>query len=57
MNTKIMLDRQYQLSVILLAVDQVIRAIEQRKNEMKMRFFVIGETYQILYKIFNVMIS
>ena len=54
MNTKIMLDRQYQLSVILLAVDQVIRAIEQRKNEMKMRFFVIGETYQILYKIFNV---
>ena len=57
MNTKIMLDRQYQLSVILLAVDQVIRAIEQRKNEVKMRFFVIGETYQILYKIFNMMIS
>ena len=49
-----MLDRQYQLSVIFLAVDQVIRAIEQIKNEMKMRFFIIGKTYQILYKNSNV---
>ena len=57
MNAKTMLDRQYQLSVIFVAVDQVIRAIEQIENEMKMRFFIIGKTYQILYKNSNVTVS
>ena len=27
------------------------------KNEMKMRFFTIGKTYQIIYKNSNVMVS
>ena len=50
MNAKTMLDRQHQFSVIFAAVDQVIRAIKQIKNEMKMRFFIIWKMYQILYK-------
>ena len=47
-----MLDRQHQFSVIFAAVDQVIRAIKQIKNEMKMRFFIIWKMYQKLYVIF-----
>ena len=57
MNVKTMFDRQYQLSVIIVVVNQVIRAIKQIKNEMKMRFFIIGKTYQILYKNSNMMVS
>ena len=34
----------------LRSVDQVIRTIKQIKNKMKMRFLIIGKTYQILYK-------
>ena len=49
--------RQYQISVIFVAVDKVLHAIKQIKNEMKMRFFTIGKTYQILYKNSNVMVS
>ena len=51
MNAKTMLDRQYQLSVIFTAVDQVIHAIKQIKNEMKTRFFIIKKMYQILYEL------
>ena len=46
-----MLDRQYQLSVIFTAVDQVIHDIKQIKNEMKTRFFIIKKMYQILYEL------
>ena len=48
MNVKTMLDRQYQLSVIFAAVNQVIRDKKQIKTEMKMRFFIFEKTYQIL---------
>ena len=48
-----MLDRQYQLSVIFTAVDQVIHAIKQIKNEMKTRSFIIKEMDQILYKLLD----
>lgn len=41
---------QYQLSVIFAVVNQVIRAIKQIKNGIKIRFFIMGKRIKFFTK-------